>query len=187
MECFRRLLEHIAWIEHQFLRGIRDSRGRESVRDDEGMEGVRKSIHQSWLAKVLGFRLELLCWGLRAFWKRFRQKRPALFKSNQWHFHQDNAPVHNSIHVTDYSTKMGIKTVPHPLYCLDVALCDFWLLPKLRGCRYVTIEEMKEAVILSHKRTSMGPWRNFLNGTRSALQPVEITSKETRVLCVYYQ
>ena len=24
--------------------------------------------------------------------------------------------------------------------------CDFWLFPKLRGCRYETIEEMKEAV-----------------------------------------
>ena len=41
---------------------------------------------------------------------------------------------------------MGIKTVPHPLYCPDLAPCDFWLFPKLRGCRYETIEEMKEAV-----------------------------------------
>ena len=41
---------------------------------------------------------------------------------------------------------MGIKTVPQPLYSLDLAPCDFWLFPKLRGCRYETIEEMKEAV-----------------------------------------
>ena len=41
---------------------------------------------------------------------------------------------------------MGIKTVPHPPYSLDLAPCDFWLFPKLRGCRYETIEEMKEAV-----------------------------------------
>ena len=46
--------------------------------------------------------------------KRFRRKRPVLFKSDQWHFHQDNTPVHNSILVTDYLTKMGIKTVCHP-------------------------------------------------------------------------
>ena len=26
MECFRLLLEHLAWIEHQFLSGIKDSR-----------------------------------------------------------------------------------------------------------------------------------------------------------------
>ena len=41
---------------------------------------------------------------------------------------------------------MGIKTVPQPLYNPDLAPCDFWLFPKLRGCRYETIEEMKEAV-----------------------------------------
>ena len=83
---------------------------------------------------------------LREFRKRLLGKRPALFKSGQWHFHQDNAPIHNSILVTDYLTKMGIKTVPQPPYCRDLSPCDFWLFPKLRGCRYETIEEMKEVV-----------------------------------------
>ena len=78
--------------------------------------------------------------------KRFGRKRPALFKSAQWHFHQDNAPVHNSILVTDYLTKIGIKTVPQPPCNPDLAPCDFWLFPKLRGCHHETIEEMKEAV-----------------------------------------
>ena len=41
---------------------------------------------------------------------------------------------------------MGIKTVPHPPYSPDLAPCDFWVFPKLRGCRYERIEEMKEAV-----------------------------------------
>ena len=41
---------------------------------------------------------------------------------------------------------MGINTVPQPPYSSDLAPCDFWLFPKLRGCRYETIEEMKEAV-----------------------------------------
>ena len=42
---------------------------------------------------------------------------------------------------------MGIKTVPHRPYSPDLAPCDFWLFPKLRGCRrYETIEEMKGAV-----------------------------------------
>ena len=39
----------------------------------------------------------------------------------------------------------------------------------------------------SHKRTSMGPSRRCWNGTTNALQPEEITSKGTRVLCVYCQ
>ena len=41
---------------------------------------------------------------------------------------------------------MNIKTVRHPPYSPDLAYCDFWLFPKLRGCRYETIEEMKEAM-----------------------------------------
>ena len=42
---------------------------------------------------------------------------------------------------------MDIKTVLQPPYSRDLAPCDFWLFPKLRGCRYETIEEMKEAVM----------------------------------------
>ena len=40
---------------------------------------------------------------------------------------------------------MGIKTVPRPPYSPDLAPADFCLFPKLRGCRYETIEEMKAA------------------------------------------
>ena len=41
---------------------------------------------------------------------------------------------------------MGIKTVPPPLYSPDLAPCDFCLFPMLRGYRYETTKEMKEAV-----------------------------------------
>ena len=140
MECFRLL------FDHQFLSGIRDSRKAGSL---WGMMrcvgGVRKSIHQSWLAK--GLELGLLCWGFKEFRKRFVGKRLALFKSGHWHFHQDNTPVHNSILVTDYLSKMDIKIVPQPPYSPDLAPCDLCLFAKLRGCRYDTIEEMIEAVM----------------------------------------
>ena len=64
MECFRLLLEHLAWIEYQFLSGIRDSRKAGSLWGMmRGVGGVRKSEHQSWLAKGLG--LGLLCWGFK--------------------------------------------------------------------------------------------------------------------------
>ena len=96
--------------------------GRESVRDDE-KRGRSKEVRTP---QLIGQRVRV--------------------KSGQWHFHQDNAPVHNSIPVTDYLTKTGIKTTSHPPYSPDLAPCDFWLFPKLRGCRYETIEEMKEAV-----------------------------------------
>ena len=36
--------------------------------------------------------------------------------------------------------------VPQPAYSPDLAPCDFWLFPKLTGCRHETIEEMKDTV-----------------------------------------
>ena len=103
-------------------------------------------IYMHWVPTGLTVNKEYYVEVLREFRERFRRKRLALFKSGQWHFHQDNAPVHNSILVTDYLTKMGIKTVPQPLYSPDFAPCDFCLFPKLKGYRYETIEEIKDAV-----------------------------------------
>ena len=64
MECFAQFFDHLAWIEHQFLSGIRDSRKAENLcgmmRD---VGGVRKSIHLSWSAKELD--LGLLCGGFK--------------------------------------------------------------------------------------------------------------------------
>ena len=64
MKCFRLLLEHLAWLEHRFLTGIRDSTKAGSLWGMmKGVGGVRKSIHHSWLAKRLG--LGLLRWGFK--------------------------------------------------------------------------------------------------------------------------
>ena len=42
---------------------------------------------------------------------------------------------------------MGTTTVPQSPCSPDLAPGDFWLFPKIRGCRrYEIIEEMKEAV-----------------------------------------
>ena len=140
----------------------------------------------------------------RKFRKRFIAKKPALFKSGQRHLHQDNAPVNNSILVTDYLAKMDIKTVPHLLYIPDVDPCDFWFFPKLKeklsGCRYETIEEMKEAVTkvidtltqedfhgtfqkLLERYKCIAAGGDYFEGGDYfiALQPEEITS------CVCYQ
>ena len=57
MECFRLLLDHLEWIEHQFLSGIRDSRKPGSLWGMmRGVGWVRKSIHRSWLVKGLGLK-----------------------------------------------------------------------------------------------------------------------------------
>ena len=108
-----------------------------------GVGGVRKSIDQSWLAKGLG----LLFWGFKGVQEEIPSGEAKTLQIGSVAFPQDNAPVHNSILVTDYLTKMVIKTVPWPPSSPDLAPYDFWLFPKLRGCRYETVEEMTKMTI----------------------------------------
>ena len=80
---------------------------------------------------------------------------------------------------------MGIKIVPHRPYSPDLAPCDIWLFPKLRGCRYETIKEMKEAVTKVIDKLTQD---DFHWAFQKLLErPEEITSKGTRVSCLYYQ
>ena len=90
-----------AWVFEWHKRFKKD---RESVRDDERC-GRSKEVNTP---ELIGqrVRVRVLCWGFKGV-----QERPALFKSGQWYFHQGNTPVHNSILVTYYLTKMRIKTV----------------------------------------------------------------------------
>ena len=81
--------------------------GRESVRDDERCGRSKEVNTPELVGQKVRVRVTMLRF-LKEFKKRFSRKRTALFKSSQWHFHQDNTPVNNSILVTDYLTKMGI-------------------------------------------------------------------------------
>ena len=88
---------------------------------------------------------------------------PTLLKSGRWHFHQDNAPVHNSILVKDYLTQMGIKTVPYPPYSPALGPWDFWLFPKLKGWRWKRL--WRRSLARSLKRNSIGSSRGCWKGT----------------------
>ena len=105
-----------------FERYKRFKEGRESVRDDERCGKSKEVNTPELIGQRLRVRVSVTMFEvLREFRKRFRRKRPALFKSGQWYFHQDNAPVPNSIIVTDYLTKMSMKTVLNPPYSPDLA------------------------------------------------------------------
>ena len=72
-QTYGMLFDHLAWIKHQFWGGIRDSRKAGSLWGImRGVRGVRKSTHQSWLAKGLG--LGLLCWGFKGVQQEISSK-----------------------------------------------------------------------------------------------------------------
>ena len=147
MEFFRLLFDHLAWIEHQFLSGIRDSRKAGSLWGMmRGVGGVRKSIHQSWLAKGLG--LGLLCWGFKGVQGEIPSEEASTLQIGSVAFPpgQCTSPQLHLCHRLFDQDGHQDSSSPPP-YSPDVAPCDFWLFPKLRGCCYETIEEIKEAVM----------------------------------------
>ena len=114
LEYCRLPFDHIAWIEHQFFSGMRDSRKAGSLWGMiGGVGGARMSIQQSWLATGLG--LGLLCWGFKLVQEEIPKEEASTLQIGSVAFPLVAfPPVHNSILVTDYLTKMGIKTV-HPI------------------------------------------------------------------------
>ena len=147
MEYFRLLLEHLAWIEHQFLSGISDSRKAGSLWGMmRGVEGLRKSIHLNWLAKGLGFGLGLLCWVFKGVQEEILSEEASTLQIGSVAFPPGQCtspqlhPCHRLFYQDGYQDSSSLLCNP------DLASCDFWLFPKLRGWGYETIEEMKEAV-----------------------------------------
>ena len=139
------VFDHLAWIEHQFLSGIRDSRKEGSLWGMmRGVGKVRKPIDQSWLAKGLG--LGLLCWGFKGVQEEIPSEDASTLQIGSVAFPpgQCTSP---QLHLRHRLFEQdGHQDSSSPSYSPDLAPCDFWLFPKLRGCRYETIEEMKEAV-----------------------------------------
>ena len=100
-------------------------------------------------------------------------------------------PVHKSILVSDYLTEMDIKTVPQPPYRRDLTPCDIWLFPKLSGCHYETIEEMKEAVTkvldMLTQEDFHGAFEKLLEQYNKCIAAGGDYLEGDWVSCVYYQ
>ena len=122
-------------------------------------------IYMRWIPTGQTVNKEYYVEVLRKFRKRLRQKRPALFKSGQWHFHQDNAPVHNSILVTDYLTSLPIVQPLLPVTFAYSLSSEAVVMRQLRRWKRLWWRSLTR----SHKRTSMEPSRSCWNGTTSVL------------------
>ena len=193
VECFRLLFDHLAWIEHQFLSGIRDSRKARSLWGMiRGVEGVKKSIHQSWLAKRLGLGLELLCWGFKGVqdeipWEEASTLQIRLSGVSTRTMHQSTIPSLSQTIWPIWASRQFlslpiVETLLSVIFGYSLSL-EAVVMRQLRKWKKLR----RSSLTRSHKRTSMGSSRSCWNGTTSSLQPEEISSKGSRVSCVYCQ
>ena len=145
IEWFRLIFDHLAWIKHQFLSGIRDSMKPGSLWGMlRSVGGVRKSIHHSWLAKGLG--LGLLCCGFKGVYEEIRSEESSTHQIGSVAFPpgQCTSPQLHPCHRL-FEEDGHQDSSPASLYS---RICPPWLLviPWAQSCRYENIVEMKEAV-----------------------------------------
>ena len=122
----------------------RFKKGRESARDDERCKRSKEVSTPELIGQRV--RLGLLCWGFKGVQQEIPSEEastlqigsvafpPGQYTSPQLH------PCHRLFDQDGHQDSSSASDSP------DFAPSDFWLFPKLRRCRYETIEEMKEAV-----------------------------------------
>jgi hypothetical protein len=108
---------------------------------------IRGIVHKEFVSPGQTFNGKFYCEVLRRLRKNVRRKRPKMWKNGNWLLHPDNAPAHTSFVVREFLIKNNVTTVPHPAYSADLALCDFYVFPKmkfrLKGRRFASIEEVQ--------------------------------------------
>ena len=145
MECFRLLFGHLARNEHQFLSGTRDSRKARSLWGImRGVGGVRKSIHQSWLAKELG----LLCWG---------------FKGVQEEILSEEA---STLQIGSVAFPPGQYTSPQ-LPIVQTLVPVTWLFPKLIDMPTQEVFRVAFQKLLERYNKCIAAWGDYFEGDKS--------------------
>jgi len=70
--------------------------------------------------------------------------------ADNWVLHLDNVPADTAFSFWEFLAKENIPIVPHPPCGPDLALCDFYLFPKLKSklksCHFGTMESIQKIV-----------------------------------------
>ena len=145
------------------------------------MRRVRKSINLSWLAKGLG----LLCWGFKGVQEKIRSEEASGISTKT--MHQSTTPslsqtIWPGWESRQFFTLPIVQTLLPATFAYSLSSEAIVMRQLSRWKRL-----WRRSLTRSHKSISTGPSRSCWNGTTSVLQPGEITSKGTRVSCVYYQ
>ena len=74
-------------------------------------------------------------------------RRNEFWQNKLWLLHHNNALAHKSLSSQQFLAKRKFALLEQPPYSPDLALCDFFLFPKLKGCCFEGMETLKRAVM----------------------------------------
>ena len=170
MECFRLLFDHLAWIEHQFLSGIRDSRKPGSL---WGMMrgGRSKEVNTP---ELIGQWLGLLCWGFKGVQEEIPSEEASTIQIGSVAF-SPGQYTSQQLHPCHRLFDQDIKSVPTLPIVQSFLPATFGYSLSSEAVVMRQLRRWKRlwqrSLTRSYKRTSMRPSRSCWNDTTSALQP----------------
>ena len=127
---------------------MRFKEGRGSVRDDERFRRSKEVNTAELIGQRVGLGLGLLCWGFKEVREEIPWEEANTLQIGSVAFPPGRCTspqLHPCHRLFDQDRHLHNSSSP---YSPDLAPCNFWQFPKLSGCRYETIEEMKEAVTM---------------------------------------
>ena len=163
--------------------------GRESVRGDERC-GRSKEVNTP---ELIGQRERVRDTMLRSYGSlgrdsvgRGQNSSNRVSGISTWTMHQSTAPSLSQTIWARWASRQFVtlpivQSLLHVTFGLSLSL-EAVVMGQSRRWKML----WRRSLTRSHKRTSMGPCRGCCNGTTSALQPEEITSRETWISCMYY-
>jgi len=74
-----------------------------------------------------------------------------MWSSGDWFLRHDNASAHTALNVQQFLAKNNMTVIPHPPYSPDLAPCDFFLFPRvkgqMKGKRFAAVSEVKNKIL----------------------------------------
>ena len=110
---------------------------------------------------------------LRRLMRLVQDKSMDLWENNAWVLHHDNAPAHSALSIRQFLAERNIPTLEQPPYSPDLAPCDFFLFPKLKGVikgtRFPDVEAIKRAMTTELQRILEETFRGCIEAWKKTM------------------
>ena len=113
------------------------------------------------------------------FWhlmKSVCDKRQSLWEVHAWMLHHDNAPAHQALSICQFLAERNIATLKYTPPFSNLALCDFFLFPKIKSVlketQFFDVDSIKMAVMTELKKITENAFQQCIESWKRQMHKV---------------
>ena len=120
------------------------------IKSQSHVDHVLRCVHSEFLLQGQMINQQVYKEILRLLLRSVCEKRRELRQDKLWLLHHDSAPAHNALNIRQFLAEKKIAILEQSSCLPDLAPCDFFLFPKLKGIikwtRFEGVEAIKRAI-----------------------------------------